>query len=319
MSLAILLHSGSAERPDEADTLVQVEELEALAQSLGWQTGSLMWNDRAEAVLRAQRPEVVINLVESADGSDALAYRAPALLDRLGVPYTGATTDTLRRLAAKDAVKPLLEAASIPTPAWGDGNKPLPPGDYIIKSITEHGSLGLDAASIVPAPKVAEAIAHACARHGGDWFAEAYIPGREFNLALLATADGVEALPVAEMRFKGLSFPHIVDYAAKWDEDSDAYRHTSRAFPAPAGPDGPLLDILRRSAVECWHACGLKGYARVDFRVDDRGGAWVIDVNPNPCLSADAGFMAAAAQAGLPPHMVLQRILHDAIAVHHLG
>ena len=66
---------------------------------------------------------------------------------------------------------------------------------------------------------------------------------------------------------------------------------------------------LAALAFECWRLFGLRGYARVDFRVDREGRAWILEVNANPCLSADAGYMAAAAEAGLEPEEVVRRIL----------
>lgn len=316
--LAVILHSGSSDssRADEADTLVQVWELAALLHTLGWEARTLSYDQgeaKVMAALQAQEPTVVVNLVESAYGSDEQSYRATQLLDRLNLPYTGAATHCLRHCGSKPRLKDVLIAAGIPTPAWitaADGQ--VPPGRYIVKSETEHGSLGLDSGSVMDASGVKEAIARFSRRHGGAWFAEQFIDGREFNVSLLACDDqDMDVLPVAEISFEGLpsTLPRIVDYAAKWDENSLTYRHTRRLFPDEPELCRQMADIARR----CWHACGLKGYARVDFRTDADGMPYVIDVNPNPCLSADAGFMAAAAQAGLSPLHVMQRILDDAL------
>lgn len=315
--LAIILHSGSLhpERADEADTLVQVRELSALMTGLGWEARALSYEQEETEVIRtmlSSTPAVVVNLVESAGGSDAESYRAPQLLDRLGLPYTGASTRCLRDCGGKSQLKARLIAAGIPTPAWvtADSNEPTPAGRYIVKSETEHGSLGLDASCVVAAAEVRHTIARLAERHGGAWFAEQFIDGREFNVSLLADGERVKVLPVAEISFDGLptALPRIVDYAAKWDETSLTCRHTSRLFPDEPEPCARMADLARR----CWDACGLKGYARVDFRTGADGTPYVIDVNPNPCLSADAGFLAAAAQAGLSPLHVMQRILDDA-------
>jgi D-alanine-D-alanine ligase len=92
--------------------------------------------------------------------------------------------------------------------------------------------------------------------------------------------------------------PRIVDYEAKWLAGSFAFDHTPRHF-IEDGADASLVAELRRLALECWRLFGMRGYARVDFRVDAAGRPWVLEVNANPCLSPDAGLMAVAERAGL--------------------
>ena len=64
-------------------------------------------------------------------------------------------------------------------------------------------------------------------------------------------------------------------------------------------------------AGKCWDLFGLRGYGRVDFRVDEEGRPWVLEVNANPCLSPDAGFVAAAFKGGLGFEGVIKRIIQD--------
>ncbi len=151
--------------------------------------------------------------------------------------------------------------------------------------------------------------------YGGGWFAEQFIDGREFNLSLLGPRGRPELLPIAEIDFRG--FPPgraaIVDYAAKWDPQTPEYRGTPRTFDPRPG-DGPLRGRLAEVALRAWELFGLAGCARVDVRVDWVGEAWLIDVNANPCLAADAGFMAAAGEASLEPLDVLGRLVDAALA-----
>ena len=147
---------------------------------------------------------------------------------------------------------------------------------------------------------------------------------REANVAVIKVPDArVDALSdifkpkkrtYAEIEF--LEFapgaPRIVDYAAKWDPASHAYHHTPRRYEFPP-TDEALLGELRTLALRCWEVFGLAGYARVDFRVDEAGRPWVLEVNTNPCLSADAGFMAAAHQAGLVQRDVVGHLVEGAV------
>ena len=103
--------------------------------------------------------------------------------------------------------------------------------------------------------------------------------------------------------------PRIVGYAEKWDVGSDAYRTTPRVFPPR---EEPLFADLTRLARAAWDLFDLSGYARVDFRVDGAGLPVILEVNANPCLSADAGFCAAAAQIGLTQSDIVARLVEAA-------
>ncbi|MBU1233993.1 MAG: D-alanine--D-alanine ligase, partial [Proteobacteria bacterium] len=129
---------------------------------------------------------------------------------------------------------------------------------------------------------------------------------------LLANNNEPEVLPVAEILFDDFSsrMPRIVDYSAKWDETSFAYRHTPRCFDFKE-EDSLLLEKLVEISKQCWHLFKLNGYARVDFRVDHDGRPWILEVNSNPCLSPDAGFAAALERAGLSFTEAVRRILED--------
>jgi len=120
----------------------------------------------------------------------------------------------------------------------------------------------------------------------------------------------VEVLPVAEILFEGLeaNAPKIVDFDAKWTPDSRAYNGTPRRFGLERN-EPELAKQLKKLALACWNLFGLSGYARFDFRVDPTGKPFVIDVNPNPFLAPDAGFAAAAAEAGFSYQDLIGRIV----------
>jgi D-alanine-D-alanine ligase len=180
----------------------------------------------------------------------------------------------------------------------------------IVKSITEHASIGIEQSSVMSGRRAVQFIADRMAQTGDPHFAEAFVDGREFALSLLETDDDLRVLPPAETLFVGYGddVHHIVDYDAKWVEDSHGYQNTPRRFDFPEADDA-LLEELQRLARACWDLFGLSGYARIDFRVDDTGQPWILEVNTNPCLAPDAGFMAAAAEAGLTFEAVIAKIV----------
>jgi len=272
--------------------------------------------------LRADRPDFVFNLVETVEGSGRFIHFAPSLLDHLAIPYTGSSTEALFTTSNKLLAKKMLQSSGVRTPQWFSAddlkrNKPAVEGNFIVKSIWEHASIGLDDASVVCAGSfgdLAREIESRREKLGGDCFAEAYIEGREFNLSLLAGENGPDILPPAEIRFD--RFPagkrKLVGYRAKWSTGSFEYQNTPRCFDFSADEE-PLIRRLRDIAGECWRIFGLRGYARVDFRVDDAGVAWVLEINANPCLSPDAGFFAASKEMGLHYREVVRRIVEGSI------
>jgi D-alanine-D-alanine ligase len=254
-------------------------------------------------------------MVEAIDGSMARAAEVPLMLEALGIPFTGCRSGAHLATATKTGQKRLMATRGLPTPAWSfSGNGLDPDGRVIVKSVSEHASIGMDAQSVVPTARAADEITNREGRFGGMFFAEAYIPGREFNLSLIETPQGVEVLPPAEILFEGFDSdaPHIVDYAAKWDEESFAYTHTPRKFDF-SDKDQSLLVRLADLSRQAWQVFDLSGYARVDFRVDATGAPWILEVNTNPCLAPDAGFAAAAAQAGLSFDTVIARLVASAV------
>ena len=187
-----------------------------------------------------------------------------------------------------------------------------------MKGVWDQGSRGLDDDAVlrnVEPAEVQERLAERAARSGRPCFAEQFIEGREFNLGLLAGPNGPESLPPAEIDFSAFppGKPRIVGYRAKWEDDSFEARHTNRHFDFPPS-DAPLLERLSDLARQCWPLFKLRGWARVDFRVDAAGEPWILEINGNPCLSPDAGFAAAMQQASIPYDQGIQRILEDARA-----
>lgn len=321
----VVLHSevSMGAGKDEEDVLIQVEAVTHALQDLGFEPLAVPCALNLQSVadrLKRIQPAFVFNLVETIGGTGRLIHIAPSVLDHLGIIYTGARTDALYLSSNKLLAKNLLHGAHIPTPKWFvpaglENLEHLEGGRYIIKSVWEHASVGLDEDSVVFAEDpgfLLEEMKRRQERLGGDCFTEAYIEGREFNLSLLGGEKDPEVLPIAEIRFDG--FPSdrvkVVGYRAKWEEESFEYLNTSRCFDF-SREDAPLICRLEEMAKACWSLFGLRGYARVDFRVDPAGNPWVLEVNANPCLSPDAGFAAASVRAGMDYSQVVGKILQD--------
>ena len=319
----VILHDVVADsaREDELDVLVEASAVSKALTALGHEPHSIGFSLDLPAVMEAIRkisPDFIFNLVESVAGQGNLIHLAPALLDYMQIPYSGSPTEALYLTSNKLIAKRLLKGHSIPTPAWtttedSHAVKALDGSAFIIKSVWEHASIGLDDNSTL-VPESLVVLNNAIKRMQQQWdrefFAERFIDGREFNISVLCGPAGPEVLPHAEIRF--VDYPpekrKIVDYRAKWDEASFEYHHTLRCFDFSA-EDQPLLNQLSSLAKECWQVFGLRGYARVDFRVDKEGNPWVLEINANPCISPDSGFVAAADRAGINYTEFVARII----------
>lgn len=265
--------------------------------------------------LPSRRPLLVFNLVDAINCDGRFAPLVPARLDALGIAYTGCSTSALFETLSKVGTKLKLAHAGLPTPEWSaDGTGLKPDARVIVKALWEHGSLGLDETSVMRCADAPRAVAARSLRLKTEHFAEAYIEGREFHLALLERISGVEVLPIAEILFGSLEAhaPEIYGYDAKWTPDSAAYIGTLRRFGLEQ--DQPeLAKTLKQFALASWSLFGFSGYARVDFRVDSTGAPFIIDINPNPYLTLDTEDVAAAAEAGLSYQDLIASIVESSL------
>jgi len=311
---------------DEQDVFVQAAAVSKSLADLGYEPVilSLSLNiAEAASALLALKPDFVFNLVEAIEGRGNMIHFAPALLDTLNIPYTGSQTESIFLTSGKITAKKILRFHGIATPDWVSlidrRSNTFLRSRCIVKSGWEDASIGLDEDSVIPANdfrRIYEKIADLSKQLGGACFAETFIEGREINVSLLAGENGPEVLPPAEIVFE--NYPpakiKVLGYRAKWVEDSFEYQHTPRTFDF-LGEDERMLAELSDIARRIWEIFSLRGYARVDFRVDRAGNPWVLEVNANPCLSPEGGFTVAAQRAGIDYNGVIERIIGDMPAV----
>lgn len=318
----LVLHSDVApDAPaDEQDTLITATAIAEALETRGHHAILLPFMFDPEKLcmlVTDRRPEIVFNMVEAVFRQGELAPAVPTLLDRLNVPYTGCGAAPMALAGDKPLAKKVMRLAGLPTPDWDEApfTRMSDNVRYIVKSATEDASLGLNAYAVVIGVDAVRQRAEWCrANHGGRWFAEAYIEGREFNISVLEEDGRPRVLPIPEMVFHRwpADRPRIIGYDAKWSETSPEYGGAERRF----GGDTDEPALYRRLVELCqvaWRLFELRGYARVDVRVNDAGEPFILEINPNPCLDLAAGFAAAAAQAGIRYAEVVERILQAAM------
>ncbi|MCY2958880.1 MAG: ATP-grasp domain-containing protein [Planctomycetota bacterium] len=312
--VAVVYNDDSALARGDAQDAIAVQGVVSCARSVAdslrarghaAETLALPPDPRAVAMfVGALRVDVVFNLVEAIGGD---ARREPAFAwacELHGIAYTGSPPRAMTLCLEKPVAQALLGASGVPVPrhvVLARGDEPVASLSYpvIVKPSREDASHGIESASVVRD----EAAMRARARHVIEHYAqpaivEEFVEGREINVALIASPRGLEILPLSEIDYAGFppEMPRIVSYAGKWIETSRDWALTQVI--AARGLDNAQRARIEAVARRAFYVLGLHGYGRVDVRLDARGEPHVIDVNPNPDISPDAGFALAAARGG---------------------
>jgi len=312
------IHPTSPE--DVLDIERQAQWIAEILQEKGYKTLLVPFSLENLSMLVAMNkdtPILVFNLTDSAPGEENLAYLVPGLLEHMNLPYTGCSLQNLFVTTNKMLAKRVLKAAGIDTPPWvcKDETEALIDSAikrYIIKPISEDASIGLDESSIVSAETVVGELKAKEETLLTPCFAEAFIRGREFTACMYGTPKNCTVLTPYEWVFQGYEEHQkekIITYDAKWTENSFGYEHIVAKYSADAS-DLPLLDKLTEKAHQCWQAFSLTGYARVDFRIDEEGKPWVLEVNCNPSFY---GFYHLALEGGFPFGDLVQDIVEQVL------
>ena len=242
--------------------------------------------------------DLVFNLCEGLGGQGSEEHLAAGAVELLGLPLTGARAFTLGLCLRKDLVNGHLRARGIAVPDWAVApvGQPLVWRAFpaIVKPAAEDASLGIDVHSVAHDASELEAALERGHRSWDRLLVQRYVEGREFNLAVV----GDRVLPPSEIEWAlPEGHPRIVSYAGKWEAGSVDYRGTTPRCLVGA-TEGRLVSRLARLATRVWAAVDGTGYGRIDVRMDGRGRVYVIEVNPNPDLSPDAGLARQASAAG---------------------
>jgi len=319
-----ILHDKEMEDPPEDLVLGQVED--ALREA-GHETSRLAADASvAPLVVDLQRnpPDLVFNLSESFAGRSALDSNLAALLNLLGLRYTGSSPAGLLLAGDKTLTKKILSFHGIRSPRFatlyrgavdwaGEIDFPL-----IVKPPQEDASLGISGKSVVNDVKeLLDTMGRMQSEYQSAVLVEEFVGGREFYVGVIGNSSP-EALPVIELDFTGFPAdrPRIASWEAKWGDEGDErgaeWEGTETVF--PENLDEELTETLQRVAVEAFQALRLRDYARVDLRLSAGGDVHVLEVNPNCYLEKNSEFPRAAERAGLAYAALIARIVELAQA-----
>jgi D-alanine-D-alanine ligase len=272
--------------------------------------------DLAERLAKL-RPDFVFNGCESFAGDSRMEAGVASLLDLMRIPYTGNCPLTLAAAQDKALAKQLLQGCGLPVARWAvlrSADDPLPSDlapPWFVKTRFEDASHGISGRNVCLTTGEARRCAAELIRAWRqDCLVEEFLPGREFNIGVLF--DG-EVLPLAEIDYQlAPGLPRIVTYEAKWVAGSADDLGTPVKCPAE-NVASDLAARLRDLAGHAYRALGCRDYARVDIRLNAAGKPCILEINPNPDISPDAGLARAAGRGGIGYDQLIARIAHAAL------
>jgi D-alanine-D-alanine ligase len=307
----------------EIGVVEEMEDIKSALNSLGYRTSIFNVDSKFHRLvdyLRTERPDLVFNLVESVENESAQEMNIAAVYELMRVPFTGAGPLALGTALNKPRVKDILASHGIRTPKFQVFQPGLPVVPkrglgfpLIVKPATEDASVGIDDLSVVYTKRDLVTRVHFIHReYEQAALVEQYIDGRELNVAIIGNNPPI-ALPISEIDFSGLTkgMHKIVSYEAKWMHGTVAFEGTKGVCPAvlPRKTEAEL----RATALRCFTLIGCRDYARVDFRLTKKGVPFVLEVNPNPDISDDAGFARSARAHGFTFPEIVGKIVESAL------
>ncbi|MFH0936013.1 MAG: ATP-grasp domain-containing protein [Candidatus Omnitrophota bacterium] len=263
--------------------------------------------------------DIVFNLSEGLYGRNRES-QVPVLLEMKGIPFVGADALTLGMTLDKIMAKKVFMADGIPTPKFFEirSEAELITTDHcrfpmIVKPRFEGSSKGLSEDSRVKnKEELKKQVAQVLDTYKQPALVEEFIVGKEFTVAVVGN-DPPEVLPIVQIKIDGeLQLNEKFYTFARIASDKLEY-----VCPAPI--DKNLSSKICELALKTYQAVDCRDFGRVDFRVDNKGNPYVLEINPLPSLSTEDVFMFIAKTMGITYEEMIGRILKSAFKRHNLN
>jgi D-alanine-D-alanine ligase len=261
------------------------------------------------------KPHIIFNLMEAFAGVTTFDQNVVSYLELLRMPYTGCNPRGLILARDKALSKKLLAYHRIPVPDFTvvrRGRKPMLSKrlhfPLIVKSLFFEASAGISQASVVEnADQLVRRVQFIHDNLGTAAIVEQFIDGRELYVGVLGN-ERLDVFPVWEMSFAQMPDNRwrIATERVKW---STQYQKKHGIMTEAATLDAAAIDRIQRIAKRTYRALDLSGYARIDIRMDDEGGVFVLEANPNPNLAYGEDFAESVEVSGVSYERLLDRIL----------
>ena len=317
-SLVVLLPAAMERSPrtDVADALRGREFVSGILRAHGYAPAPLdvtpeilQSPERIQRLIRSTRTRCVFNIFEGFGCDSGSEHRFRALVEEMAIPCTGNPSRVLQTCLSKETCSRTLKNAGIPVPEGCSLHPGFDPEllaslrlPVFVKPLMEDGSVGIDASSLVREERaLLRTVLEKLAVFPRGVRAEEFIPGREFSVACIGNGP-YDVLGVSVIDYEETGETRFLDYDSKWNPASPLYALV------PQRAEGAFREKAAQLAEAAGRALGCKGYFRVDMR-ERHGTLYVLDVNPNPDITPDGGFLRQCREAGLSDERTVHTIL----------
>jgi len=270
--------------------------------------------------------DVVFNIAEGLNG-ESRESQVPAILDFLGIPYTGSGVLALSVSLNKALTKRLFEQAGIPTPKYKlitDPEVVLDDGlryPLIVKPNSEGSGKGITITSVVRnKAELAREVEKTARIYRQEILVEEFIEGRELTVGILGNYPPA-TMPILEIDFSNCKASGEFFYTWKikeFEKEVEEGRGLSPNWHCPARLNEVQTKTVKETAIKAFSCIGCLDLSRVDIILDKNGVPYVLEVNPLPGLDpVDSNFPYIAKCAGLNYADLMNKILEVAVERHN--
>ncbi len=262
-----------------------------------------------------RRFDWVFNLAETVYCYPLADFEVARKMEEFGINFTGSGWRTLRTCADKAATKCVMLLNGIGTPAFEVFQPGLPIVNFLryplfVKPVHEDGSYGISDESVVRTDAELKRQVEMIHRlYSQAALVEQFIDGRDITAPVIGNGDQAVVLPLYEIVYPEKARSKFLTFKTKWVEETPEYQASiGQCADLPPQVEARIKDV----ALRAYHAMGCRDYARVDFRLRGRS-PLVLEVNPNPCINPETGFIESAKSAGYEYAELVAKILASAV------